>query len=94
MKTLHSVKTMPTDNDIQSPDLGPCPVCSQLHPSGTFKTHPMEKLPLRLYRVQSDRINHGDFATLEMARAGACGFNAVILTREQNPKLSAASADQ
>lgn len=64
-----------------------CPRCSDLQPSGTFKTSPMEKPPLRQFRVQtvdgSRTYHHGDYDTLEMARAAACGSNAVILTRER-----------
>jgi hypothetical protein len=48
----------------------------------------MEKPPLKAFRVQSERdgstLNHGDYDTLEMARAGACGSDAVMLTREPN----------
>ena len=69
-----------------------CPTCSHLQPSGTFKTHPMEKPPLKPFRVQSERdgstLFHGDYDTIEMARAGACGSDAVILTREPNKNLS------
>ena len=51
----------------------------------------MEKPPLKAFRVQSERdgstLNHGDYDTLEMARAGACGSDAVILTREPNAEV-------
>ena len=69
-----------------------CPICGHIQPSGTFKTHPLEKPPLKRFRVQSERdgstLNHGDYDTLEMARAGACGSDAVILTREPNADIS------
>lgn len=68
----------------------PYPACSHLQPSGTFKTRLMEKPPLKAFRVQSERdgstLNYGEYDTLEMARAGACGIDAVILTRESNAK--------
>ena len=64
-----------------------CPHFSHLEISGTYKPHPMDKSKKRL-RVQSVRggttIYHGDFDSVEMARAGACGTeDAVILEREQ-----------
>ena len=61
--------------------------CSNIQPHGTFKTRPNEKPPLKPFRVQSSRedetIYFGDFDSIEMARAGACGIeNVEILTRE------------
>ena len=70
--------------------LEPCPRCAHLQPSGTFKTHPAEKLPLRPFRVQvknEESIIHlGDYTTIELARAAACGTEAVILFREKEPQ--------
>ena len=66
----------------------PCPHCAHLEISGTYKPHPLDKCekPLRVQSVRGETaINHGDFETLEMARAGACGTrDAVILQREPN----------
>lgn len=64
-----------------------CPKCGNIQPSGTFETHPTEKPPLKPFRVQAEQqgrtINFGDFDTLELARAGACGTaGAVILVRK------------
>ncbi len=63
--------------------LNTCPRCSVIQPTGTFKTNSIEKKPLKKYRVVSGNINHGEYDTLELAQAGACGSNAEILTREE-----------
>lgn len=65
-----------------------CPICANVKPSGTFQTHPMENSPLKKFRVQTnlsngDRIIHGEYDSIDMARACVCGIkNAIILSRE------------
>lgn len=69
-------------------DTSSCPICAGLKPTGKFKTGPMEKAPFLPFRVQielpqSSTVCLGDFGTIEMARAAACGNpHAQILERE------------
>ena len=68
----------------------PCPRCGHLQVSGTFRTSPGEKSPLKPYRTEqrypsgADILGYSD--TIEMARAAACGYeDAVILFRADPP---------
>lgn len=66
-----------------------CPICSQLQVTGTFKTHPTERAPLKPFRVQRENLSGtvvlGDYDSIELARAAACGTNFEILSRAYNP---------
>lgn len=68
-------------------NIEPCPICSHMQPVGTFRTNSIEKPPLLPFRVQTEKddgtmIHHGDYDSIEMARASACGSSAIILTRD------------
>lgn len=65
-----------------------CSDCAHLEISGTYKPHPLDKCekPLRVQSVRDGvTINHGDFVSIELARAGACGTKGAVILQRQVP---------